>query len=159
MRLPRLLDWLRPKNLFGKYVLSFVGLVIFVLASSGAIETYFIYRETVNSLVHTQSEKADGAASWIEQFLSELERTISWATRASSDTLDLRRADYQQLLKNTPAISELFFLDGSGREQLRVTRERVTVGSHADYSKSPVFLNAAGKSWFGPPYFENHVPY
>src|SRR5437588_8202368 len=136
MRLPRLLNWLRPKNLFGKYVLSFVGLVIFVLASSGAIETYFIYRETVNSLVRTQSEKADGAASWIEQFLSDLERTISWATRASSNTIDLRRGDYQQLLRTTPAVAELFLLDGSGREQLRVSRDRAIAGSNADYSKS-----------------------
>jgi signal transduction histidine kinase len=160
MRLPRLLDWLRPKNLFGKYVLSFVGLVIFVLASSGAIETYFIYRETVNSLVRTQSEKADGAASWIEQFLSDLERTISWATRASSNTIDLRRGDYQQLLRTTPAVAELFLLDGSGREQLRVSRDRAIAGSNADYSKSPVFSGAASsQSWFGPPYFENRVPY
>jgi signal transduction histidine kinase len=160
MRLPWLLDRLRPKNLFGKYVLSFVGLVIFVLASSGAIETYFLYRETVTSLVHTQAEKADAAAASIEQSISDLERNISWATRASSNTIDLRRSDYQQLLRTNPAVAEVFLLDGSGHEALRVSRDRVSAGSNADYSKHPAFLNATGgRSWFGPAFFENRIPY
>jgi signal transduction histidine kinase len=160
MRLPWLLDRLRPKNLFGKYVLSFVGLVIFVLASSGAIETYFLYRETVTSLVHTQAEKADAAAASIEQSIADLERNIGWATRASSTTMDLRRTDYQQVLRTSPAVAEVLLLDGSGREQLRVARDNVTVASNADYSKSPAFLNATGgRSWVGPAFFENDVPY
>jgi signal transduction histidine kinase len=160
MRLPWPLDRLRPKNLFGKYVLSFVGLVIFVLASSGAIETYFLYRETVTSLVHTQAEKADAAAASTAQSISDLERNISWATRASSNTIDLRRNDYQQLLRTNPAVAEVFLLDESGHETLRVSRARVTAGSNADYSRDPEFLNArGGQSWFSPAFFDNRIPY
>lgn len=160
MRLLSPLNRLRPKNLFGKYVLSFVGLVVFVLASSGAIETYFIYRETVNTLVHTQSQKAEAAAASIEQYLTDLQRNISWATRASSTTIELRRADYQQLLRTTPAIAEVFLLDGTGHEVLRVSREHVAIGSNADYSKHEAFLKASGgKSWAGPAFFENRIPY
>jgi signal transduction histidine kinase len=160
MRLPWLLDRLRPKNLFGKYVLSFVGLVIFVLALSGAIETYFLYRETVTSLVHAQAEKADAAAASIEQSIADLERNISWATRASSTTIDLRRSDYQQVLRTSQAVAEVSLLDGSGHEQLRVSRDNVAVGSNADYSKSPAFLNATGgRSWVGPAFFENNIPF
>ncbi len=159
MRLPWLLDRLRPKNLFGKYILAFVGLVVFVLAASGAIETYFIYRETVTSLVHTQSQKAEAAASAIEQYVSDLQRNISWATRASSNTIDLRRADYQQLLRTTPAIAQVSLLDGSGHEVLRVSRDGASAGSNADFSKSPAFLNATSDAWAGPAFFENNVPY
>jgi hypothetical protein len=39
VRLGWLSNVLRPRTLFGKYVLSFVGVVVFVLASSGAIVT------------------------------------------------------------------------------------------------------------------------
>jgi signal transduction histidine kinase len=160
MRLPWLLDRLRPKNLFGKYVLSFVGLVVFVLASSGAIETYFLYRETVTSLVHTQAEKAAAAAASIAQSISDLERNISWATRASSSTIDLRRSDYQQLLRTNPAVAEVSLLDGFGHQALRVSRDRVIAGSNADDSKQPAFLNATGgQSWFGPAFFDNRIPY
>jgi signal transduction histidine kinase len=159
MRLPWLLDRLRPKNLFGKYILAFVGLVVFVLAASGAIETYFIYRETVTSLVQTQSQKAEAAASAIEQYITDLQRNISWATRASSNTVELRRADYQQLLRTTPAIAQVFLLDGSGHEVLRVSRDGTRVGSNADFSKSPAYLNATSDAWAGPAFFENAVPY
>jgi signal transduction histidine kinase len=160
MRLPWLVDRLRPKNLFGKYVLSFVGLVIFVLALSGAIETYFLYRETVTSLVHAQAEKADAAAASIERSIADLERNISWATRASSTTIDLRRSDYQQVLRTSQAVAEVSLLDGSGHEQLRVSRDNVAVGSNADYSKSPAFLNATGgRSWLGPAFFESNIPF
>jgi hypothetical protein len=78
-----LINMLRPRNLFAKYVLSFVGVVVFVLASSAAIETYFIYRETITSLVHTQEEKAIAAAKAINQYLPNLERSLSWATTSA----------------------------------------------------------------------------
>jgi signal transduction histidine kinase/HAMP domain-containing protein len=157
-----LINMLRPRNLFAKYVLSFVGVVVFVLASSAAIETYFIYRETITALVHTQEEKAIAAAKSINQYLPNLERSISWATRASSTTTDQRLADYQQLLRTTPAIAEVALLDATGQEALRVSRSRTSIASNADLSRSPAFLGVKGghgESWFGPPFFENNVPY
>jgi signal transduction histidine kinase len=160
MRLPWHLHWLTPKHLFAKYVLSFVGLVIFVLAASGVVETYFLYRETVTSLVRRQAEKADAASSSIEQSFADLERNISWATRASSNTIDLRRSDYQQLLRTNAAVAGVVLLDGSGHEALRLSRDYASVGSNADYSKHPGFLSGSnGRSWFGPAFFENGMPY
>jgi signal transduction histidine kinase/HAMP domain-containing protein len=162
MRLAFLINMLRPRNLFAKYVLSFVGVVVFVLASSAAIETYFIYRETITSLVHTQEEKAIAAAKAINQYLPNLERSISWATRASSTTTDQRLADYNQLLRTTPAIAEVALLDATGQEALRVSRTRTSIGSNSDLSRSAAFLGVKaghGESWFGPPFFENDVPY
>ena len=70
------------KGLFGKYVISFVGLVVFLLVVNGGLESWFMYRDTTGLLVKAQSEKADATARRIEQFVSEVERQISWATRA-----------------------------------------------------------------------------
>ena len=38
--------WWRRGGLFAKYVVSLVGLVLFVLAINAALETWMIYRET-----------------------------------------------------------------------------------------------------------------
>ena len=78
------------KGLFGKYVISFVGLVVILLVVNGGLESWFMYRDTTDLLVKAQAEKANATAQRIEQFVSEVERQISWATRASSATSDQR---------------------------------------------------------------------
>jgi hypothetical protein len=45
------------------------------------------------------------------KFISEIERQISWATRASSTTIEQRRTDYALLLEQVPAIDRLIYLD------------------------------------------------
>ena len=102
--------WFLREGLFAKYVMSLVGLVVFVLAVNGAMETWISYRATRTTLTDGMSEKAEAAARRIEQSISELERQISWVTRASSDTLEKHRADYAQLLTQAPGISQLFLL-------------------------------------------------
>ena len=74
------------EGLFAKYVVALVGLVVFVLAVNGAIETWITYRGIKSSLNDGMSEKAEATAKRIQQSLSDLERQISWVTRASSDT-------------------------------------------------------------------------
>src|SRR3982074_2182845 len=91
--------WFRRRGVFGRYVVSFVGLVVLVLAVNGGLETWFMYRETTQLLAKAQTEKAEATARRIEQFVSEIERQISWATRASATTLDQRRSDYALLLQ------------------------------------------------------------
>jgi signal transduction histidine kinase len=114
------------------------------------------------SLVRTQEEKAIAAAKSVDQYLPDLERSISWATRASSTTTEQRLADYKQLLRTTPSIVEVALLDGTGQEALRLSRDRTSIGSNSDLSRNPAFLGVKagrGESWFGPPFFENDVPY
>src|SRR3954464_14859887 len=96
--------WFRRRGVFGRYVVSFVGLVVLVLAVNGGLETWFMYRETTKLLAKAQTEKAEATAARIEQVASEIERQCSWATRASSTTVEQRRADYEQLLQQVPAI-------------------------------------------------------
>src|SRR5215813_14947482 len=147
-------------GLFGKYVLSLVGLVVLVLAVNGGLETWFMYRETTQLLTKAQSEKAESTARRIEQFVSEIERQISWATRASSTTVEQRRADYALLLQQVPAIDRVVQLDGSGKEQLRLTRKELVLGSGIDYSGNPRFTETQGRSvWLSPVYFDGLDPF
>ena len=54
-----------------------------------------MYRETTQLVVKSEGEKAEATARRVEQFLAETERQISWATRASTTTIEQRRADYR----------------------------------------------------------------
>jgi signal transduction histidine kinase len=148
------------KGLFGKYVISFVGLVIILLVVNGGLESWFMYRDTTDLLVKAQSEKADATARRIEQFVSEVERQISWATRASSATPDQRRADYTLLLQQVPAIERVIHLDRAGKEQLRLTRKGLILDSGIDYSDNPRFTQTRGQPvWLSPVYFDGLDPF
>src|SRR5215212_3148247 len=100
-------------GLFAKYVMSLVGLVVFVLAINGAMETWISYSGTRASLTDAMNEKAEATAKRIEQSMAELERQISWVTRASANRVDVtqeveqHRADYAQLLNQVPSVNQL----------------------------------------------------
>lgn len=137
--------WFLREGLFAKYVVSLVGLVVFVLAVNGAMETWISYRATKTSLTDGLEDKAQGAARRIEQSVFELERQISWVTTASRDTLEKRRADYAQLLQQVSVVSQLFQLNGDGREVLRVSRQATTTGSNADLSRDMRFTDTVAR--------------
>jgi signal transduction histidine kinase len=146
---------IRPRTwgLFGKYVVSFVGLVVFVLAVNGALEMYITYRDTTTTLSAQQAQRAEALAQRIESSISEIERQISWATRASSNTVEQHRNDYIELLRQVPAIEELANLDGDGRERIRLTRRRAAMNTGTDYSRDPSFTEAVARGvWFSPAY-------
>ncbi len=149
----------RPRGrLFRKYVVLFTSLVSGALLASGLIEIYFSYQENKAALVAIQREKALAAASRIEQFIKEIERQVAWASQPQIGvraTLDQRRFDFLRLLRQVLAVTEISLLDGSGREQLKVSRLAMdVVGSQADFSQDPKFLQAKpGTTYFGPVYF------
>jgi class 3 adenylate cyclase/HAMP domain-containing protein len=148
------------EGLFAKYVVALVGLVVFVLAVNGAIETWITYRGIKSSLNDGMSEKAEATAKRIQQSLSDLERQISWVTRASSNTTDLRRADYGQLLRQVPQVNQLSLLNAQGREVLRMTRQTVTLESNADYSRDARLTETLSRGTsFAPAYLRGERPY
>jgi len=152
--------WFLRGGLFAKYVVSLVGLVVFVLAVNGAMETWISYRATRTTLTDAMSEKADATARRIEQSISELERQISWVTRASVATIEQRRTDYAQLLNQVPAVSQIFWLNGNGREQLRLTRATVSVSSGVDFSRDVRFTETVARGVnFAPAYFKDKHPF
>ncbi|PJG50297.1 adenylate cyclase [Bradyrhizobium forestalis] len=147
------------EGLFAKYVVSLVGLVVFVLAVNGAMETWISYRATRTQLTDGLEEKAQGAARRIEQSISELDRQISWVTRASQDTLEKRRADYASLLHQVSVVNQLFQLNGDGREVLRVSRQSTTTGGSADLSRDMRFTDAVARGVsYAPAWFADRTP-
>ncbi len=146
-------------GLFAKYVVSLVGLVVFVLAVNGAMETWISYRATRTQLTDGLEDKAQAAARRIEQSISELDRQISWVTRASQDTLEKRRADYAQLLHQVSVVNQLFQLNGDGREVLRVSRQSTTTGGNADLSRDVRFTDAVARGVsYAPAWFADRTP-
>ncbi len=133
------------QGLFAKYVLALVGLVVFVLAVNGAMETWISYRATRTTLTGAMSEKSEATAKRIEQSIADLERQVSWVTRAYAVTLEQHRADYAQLLNGVPAVRQLSWISSQGRELLRLSRTTVTVSGGADYSRDLRFTETQTK--------------
>jgi class 3 adenylate cyclase/HAMP domain-containing protein len=151
---------LSRRGLFGKYVLALVGLVVFVLAVNGALETWISYRATRTTLIDAMSEKAEATSKRIEQSVTDLERQISWVTRASATTIDQHRADYAQLLNGVPAVRQLALLSGQGRELLRLSRTSILVSGGADFSRDLRFSETMTKGVdFAPATFRASEPY
>src|SRR5438093_619728 len=152
--------WFLREGLFAKYVMALVGLVVFVLAINGAMEVWITYRGIKSSLNDGMSEKAEATAKRIQQSLSDLERQISWVTRASSNTTDLRRADYAQLLRQVQQVTPLSLLNAQGREQLRMTRQTVTLDSNADFSRDVRLTETIPRGTsFAPAYLRGERPF
>jgi class 3 adenylate cyclase/HAMP domain-containing protein len=151
--------WFLREGLFAKYVVSLVGLVVFVLAVNGAMETWISYRATRTSLTGALEDRAQATARRIDQSVSELERQISWVTTASRDTIEKRRADYAQLLHQVAVVSQLFQLNGDGREVLRVSRLSTTTSGNADLSRDMRFTDAVARGMsYSPAYFADQKP-
>ena len=79
-------SWFMRGGLFAKYVISLVGLVVFVLAVNGVMETWISYRATRTSLIDGMAEKAEATARRIDQAMNDLERQTSWAVRRQVST-------------------------------------------------------------------------
>ncbi|MGH1574209.1 ATP-binding protein [Methylobacterium sp. P31] len=109
-------------SLFRKYVLTLVSLVALVLTINAAVETWFLYRETVERVARVQAAYAAGATAAVEETLAEIERQVGWVTRASAQSLAQHREDYTALLDQTPIVLTLAFFDGEGRERVRARR-------------------------------------
>jgi len=162
---PRFARWARtavsgllPPGLARRFARALVGLVAVALLANGAVNMWLSYEEASASAVQVQREKAQAAAERVAQFVGEIESQMGWTTRAewARVSLDQRRYDLIRLLRQTPAIMEVLFVDGSGREQLRLSRlEPDVVGSGADLSADPRFARTvADRVWYGPVYFQ-----
>ena len=111
---------------FRKYVLVFVAVIGGLLVVRGLVELYTSYRDNTAALVRLQREKAAAAALRIEYFIREIEGQVSWASRpslmAQEQVAEQRRFDFLWLLRQVQAVTEVSYLDATGKEQLRVSR-------------------------------------
>ena len=84
MKLPR---W----RLFPKYATLIIAVVAGVLLISGAINLVFSWREVRSHLVALQMEKAQGAATRIEQYVLDIEHQLGWTAFPRTDASTHRR--------------------------------------------------------------------
>jgi signal transduction histidine kinase/CheY-like chemotaxis protein len=151
-------------SLFRKYVVMFVGVVSLALVINAASDIWFSYQTQKALLFQIQRGQAQSAAEKIGQFLTEITAGLAWETQLSwsDNTLAEWQFDAVRLMRQVPAITQIVQLDGSGREQFRISREAPdVVKSGADHSGDPAFLEAqAHKIYFGPVYFvDESQPY
>jgi signal transduction histidine kinase len=151
----------KRQRLFRKYVVVLVLLVSGALLTSGIVQLVFNYQENQAALVAVQREKAAGAAGRIEAFVEEIQRVMAGAVATPATTgallIEQQRTDLLRLLRQAPAILEVSILDGSGREQLRISRLALdVVSSQADRSHEAEFVATRDtETYFGPVYFRD----
>ena len=125
-------------RLFPKYALLIIALVGGMLIASGAISIYFSWRENQGNLIALQVEKAQAAATRIEQYILDIEHQLGWtalpALDVSGNPLEQRRIEYLKLLRQAPgdhrsgldrrrrarAAADLASGDGRGRQRRRL---------------------------------------
>ncbi len=151
-------------RLFRKYLLLILSLVSLALLVSGGISLYFSYQQNESALASLQHEKAVGAASRIEQYIRQISQQIGYAALPQLDAgdMELRRIEFNKLLRQAPAVTDIAQLDAAGREQIAVSRLGMdVVASGRDRSQEPAFTQARrGQPWFGPVYFRKDTePY
>ena len=151
-------------RLFRKYLLLILTLVTAALLASGGISLYFSYKENTAALASLQREKAIAAAARIEQYIRQIERQLAYAALPQLDTgdIELRRIEFLKLLRQAPEVTDIAQTDGTGIEQIAVSRLGMDVlRSGRDRSQEPAVRNARrGAPWFGPVYFRKDTePY
>ncbi|MCX7177640.1 MAG: cache domain-containing protein, partial [Proteobacteria bacterium] len=146
-------------RLFPKYATLIIALVAGLLMVSGTISIYASFRETQEHLFALQIEKAQHAATRIEQYVHDIEHQIGWTAlpgmNDGNNPIEQRRIEYLKLMRQAPAITEVAWIDAAGREQLRVSRLAMDkLHSGTDVSMKESFLQAsAGKTHYGTVYF------
>lgn len=147
------------RRLFWKYAFMFGVLVSCALVISGIVEFYFSYQETKTALLRIQREKAQATSLVIERFINEIESQIGWTTHTGfltgDEAMAQRRIDYYRLLRQAPAITEIAYLDGSGKEKILVSRIKIdTVNSGKDFANDPKFSKTVEVGrYLSPVYF------
>jgi hypothetical protein len=108
------------------YFLISLVLISGGLITSGISELYFRHRESAADLVRLQQEITSGAASKIEQFVQEIERTTKGVARSREITEQGLSPEYQfelrRLLAIAPAITEAVAFDSDGISRIAVSR-------------------------------------
>lgn len=163
---PDLAQRSKHSSLFSKYAMLISILVSVLLIVGSAIEMYFSYQDTKSTLLRIQHAKATSAATVIGRFLKEIETQIGWSMHAAflpqDEAIAQRRIDFFRLLRQAPEITEVIYMDSSGREQLMVSRLRIdAVASGKDHTNNPYFRVAMETGrYFSPVYFrQDSEPY
>ena len=138
-------------------------LIAFILVSgglitSGAVELFFRYRESVEGIGALQREMANGVAFKIQQFVQDIEKTLRAATQTPEIVANGLTEAYKfqliKLLRDAPAITAATAVDANGGERLKVSRvQMVRPEDLSDRTSDKAFIQAlkGAKSRRGSP--------
>ena len=107
-----------------KFATVMVLLALLLLALGAAAGLWWAYSGVERTAFAAQQQKAEILAGRIEGRLSELKGQIAWTAQPAwkSAGIEQQRADFTRMLRQFPAITELFYIDADGLEQLKVSR-------------------------------------
>ncbi len=149
-----------------RYAVSFAGLVTIALISSSLLQLSIAYQENQVALAQIQKERAAAASTSIQHFATdvgrELTRASVFARSPGLEGIEERRVAYLRLVRETPSIAGVTYVDRGGRELLSVSQlELSSTELGADRSQDLVFTEASqSRPYFGPLYSrEGAEPY
>ena len=148
------------RRLIWKYAVVVVTLVAAAIVSVGLTELYFSYHDSKKALTRVERDKASSAATSIEQLmkklLHELDRVAQPTIEKGPAGCAVRNDDFHRLLDREELVSQLSYLDSTGKEQVRTSPlELDRCGSGLDFSRRAVFLRArAEHRYLGRVYFQ-----
>jgi signal transduction histidine kinase len=137
-----------------------VTLVATAIVSVGLTELYFTYQDSKRTLSSVEQDKASSAATSIEQQLQEILRGLEAVAQPTVEHgaagLAERRQDFQRVLDREEFVSELSYLDATGKERVRTSSLEVDrIDSGDDLSTSAKFVRArAEQLYLGDVYFQ-----
>lgn len=129
------------------------------MVTSGLVELFFRYRESVEAIRILQQEMASSAAFKIHQFVRDIEKTVRVAaqtqTLVNAGLTESYRFDLIKLLKSTPAIAEASVLDLRGQELIKLSRMELSLKDnlHSRSSEEAFIRARGGKSYYGQVFF------
>ena len=142
-----------------KFATAMVTLAALLLLAGGAISLWWGYNEAQRSALAGQQQKAEALAGRIGGVMTELERQLAWTAQPAwkSAGVEQQRADFARMLRQVPAITELFYIDSNGSERLKVSRFAPdSIASQTNHAAEPRFVETVkARTWFGPAYVRN----
>jgi signal transduction histidine kinase len=144
-----------------------VSLVVAAIVSVGLTEFYFSYEDSRRAVTSLEADKAASAAVSIGQFIQEMQGDVRKVSNATSDR-KARLQDFRGLLGQQKLITELTYLDSTGRDCVHAYSFEVgqldSTACQGDRSRSQEFIQAkARQQYFGGVVFDQrdarpHMP-
>jgi two-component system, NtrC family, sensor kinase len=151
----------RHRRLIWKYTAVVVTLVAAAIVSVGLTELFFSYQDSKEALSRAEQDQASSAAASIEQTMqdvvAELEDVAQPTAARGEAGLQERQQSFHSLLLRDELVSELIYLDATGKERVHVWPLKADrIDSGIDFSADPRFVNARSrKRYFGDVYFQH----
>jgi GAF domain-containing protein/HAMP domain-containing protein len=136
-----------------------VALVALLLLISSIVSLWRGYGQAKDAALALDQHKAAALAGEIEGFAADLENQLAWTAQPDWRTagIEQQRTDFARMLRQFPAVTDLFYVDNRGRERLKVSRFAPdSVASLASHASEPRFTETVkARNWFGPVYVRN----